>query len=154
MRASAKGSRLWESSRQDVLSHALSGTLEDLPATDEQWDDRFGVYPMHDQAFLAVDWLVAHSHRENLFAYLSSLREGKTHEDAFRSAFGLDVQAFPDAFRKALRAEAQAALQGSGVRLELDVPEGFSGILTVLGPGMQSEILSLVLERQLTIRPR
>ncbi|MDI6893744.1 MAG: stalk domain-containing protein [Bacillota bacterium] len=150
--SSPRGSVLWDSARQEVLSHALSGTLEDLPATDEQWDDHLGVYPVHDQALLAVDWLVAHSHLDGLFAYLSSLREGKTHEDAFRSAFGLDVQAFPDDFREALRAEAQAALQGSGVRLELDVPEGFSGTLTVFPPGRtESEAWKLAGGRSVTV---
>ena len=56
--SSPRGSVLWDSARREVLSRALSRALEDLPATNEQWDDRFGVYPMHNQAFLAVDWLL------------------------------------------------------------------------------------------------
>ncbi|MEW6546420.1 MAG: stalk domain-containing protein [Bacillota bacterium] len=152
LRPSARGSVLWESARQEVLSHALSGTLEDLPATDEQWEDRFGIYPIHDQALLAVDWLVARSGRGALIAYLWALSEGKTHEDAFRNAFGVDAGAFPDAFREALRSEAEAAVKGSGVRLELDVPEGFSGTLTVFPPGRtESEAWKLAGARSVTV---
>lgn len=127
------GGLYWAASRKDVLSRVVDGTVEPLFDTQEMFIDRLGQYPGHGQALLAVDFLVKRHGLQTVMRYLSLLKETKDHESSFQTAFGMGTVAFKEAFMTYLKEEAK---RKTGVAVEFEAPEGFSGTFTVFPPGV------------------
>jgi uncharacterized lipoprotein YbaY len=122
------------SDRSDVENAASSGDLIPLDGLTSQFPTGSGFGLAYAESVSAIDYLVRKNGQAALVSLVRSYADGKTDDEAFKGAIGMDTAAFNDAWLADLGAKAPVTF-GPKPAAPGPVPSGWDGGAGPAAPG-------------------